>query len=44
MLHIGAAYVIARLPLPLREPLTKGRLWDRPFALAIVVLMIGIYL
>jgi hypothetical protein len=44
MLHIGAAYVIARLPLPLREPLTKGRLWDWPFALAIVVLLIGIYL
>jgi hypothetical protein len=44
MLHIGAAYVIARLPLPLREPLTKGRLWDLPFALAIVVLLVGIYL
>ena len=44
MLHIGAAYVIARLPLPLREPLTKGKLWDWPFALAIVVLLIGIYL
>ena len=44
MLHIGAAYVIARLPLPLRAPLTKGRLWDWPFALAIVVLLIGIYL
>lgn len=44
MLHIGAAYVIARLPLPLRKPLTTGRLWDWPFALAIVVLLIGIYL
>ena len=44
MLHIAAAYVIARLPLPLREPLTKGKLWDWPFALAIVVLLIGIYL
>ena len=44
MLHIGAAYVIARLPLPLREPLTKGKLWDWPFALAIGVLLIGIYL
>lgn len=44
MLHIGAAYVIARLPLPLREPLTKGKRWDRPFALAIAVLLIGIYL
>jgi hypothetical protein len=44
MLHIGAAYVIARLPLPLKEPLTKGRLWDWPFALAIVVLLVGIYL
>jgi hypothetical protein len=44
MLHFGAAYVIARLPLPLREPLTKGKLWDLPFALAIVVLLIGIYL
>jgi len=44
MLHIGAAYLIARLPLPLREPLTKGRLWDWPFALAIGVLLIGIYL
>jgi hypothetical protein len=44
MLHIGAAYLIARLPLPLKEPLTKGRLWDWPFALAIVVLLIGIYL
>jgi hypothetical protein len=44
MLHIGAAYVIARLPLPLREPLTRGRLWDGPFALAIVVLLVGIYL
>jgi hypothetical protein len=44
MLHIGAAYLIARLPLPLREPLTKGRLWDWPFAVAIVVVLIGIYL
>ena len=44
MLHIGASYVIARLPLPLREPLTRGRLWDWPFALAIVVLLVGIYL
>jgi hypothetical protein len=44
MLHIGAAYVIARLPLPLSAPLTRGRLWDWPFALAIVVLLIGIYL
>ena len=44
MLHIGAAYVIARLPLPLREPLTRGRLWDWPFALAIVVVLTGIYL
>src|SRR5688572_10246984 len=44
MLHIGAAYFIARLPLPLREPLTKGKPWDWPFALAIVVLLIGIYL
>ena len=44
MLHIGAAYLIARLPLPLREPLTKGRLWDGPFALAIGVVLIGIYL
>ncbi len=44
MLHIAAAYVIARLPLPLKEPLTKGKLWDWPFALAIVVLLIGIYL
>jgi hypothetical protein len=44
MLHIGAAYLIARLPLPLTEPLTRGRLWDLPFALAIVVLLIGIYL
>ncbi len=44
MLHIGAAYVLARLPLPLREPLTKGKLWDWPFALALVVLLIGIYL
>ncbi len=44
MLHIGAAYVIAHLPLPLREPLTRSRLWDWPFALAIVVVLIGIYL
>ena len=44
MLHIGAAYLIARLPLPLREPLTKGKRWDWPFALAIVVLLCGIYL
>jgi hypothetical protein len=44
MLHIGAAYVIARLPLPPREPLTRGNVWDWPFALAIVVLLIGIYL
>lgn len=44
MLHIGAAYLIARLPLPLKEPLTKGKLWDLPFALAIVVVLIGIYL
>ena len=44
MLHIGAAYVLARLPLPLREPLTRGRLWDWPFALAIVVVLIGIVL
>ena len=44
MLHIGAAYLIARLPLPLREPLTKGKRWDWPFALGIVVLLIGIYL
>ena len=44
MLHIGAAYLIARLPLPLREPLTKGKLWDWPFAFGIVVLLIGIYL
>ena len=44
MLHIGAAYVIARLPLPLREPLTRGKRWDWRFALAIVVLLIGIYL
>ncbi len=44
MLHIAAAYIIARLPLPLREPLTKGKLWDGPFALAIGVLLIGIYL
>ena len=44
MLHIAAAYIIARLPLPLKEPLTRGKLWDGPFALAIVVLLIGIYL
>ncbi len=44
MLHIGAAYVIARLPLPLRLPLTRGRLWDWPFAVALVVLLVGIYL
>ena len=44
MLHIGAAYLIARLPLPLREPLTRGRLWDWPFALGIAVLLVGIYL
>ena len=44
MLHIGAAYLIARLPLPLTEPLTRGKLWDWRFALAIVVLLIGIYL
>ena len=44
MLHIGAAYLIARLPLPLREPLTKGKLWDWHFALALFVLLIGIYL
>jgi hypothetical protein len=44
MLHIGAAYLIARLPLPLREPLTKGKLWDWQFALAIGVVLIGIYL
>jgi hypothetical protein len=44
MLHIAAAYLIARLPLPLREPLTKGRRWDWPFALAIGVLLTGIYL
>lgn len=44
MLHIGAAYVIARLPLPLKAPLTRGRLWDGPFALAIGVLLLGIYL
>jgi hypothetical protein len=44
MLHIGAAYLLARLPLPLTEPLTRGRLWDWPFALAIIVLLIGIYL
>ena len=44
MLHLVAAYIIARLPLPLREPLTKGKLWDGPFALAVGVLLIGIYL
>jgi hypothetical protein len=44
MLHIGVAYLIARLPLPLREPLTKGKLWDWQFALAIGVLLVGIYL
>jgi hypothetical protein len=44
MLHIAAAYVIARLPLPLREPLTRGRIWDWPFALAIGVVLVGIYL
>lgn len=44
MLHIAAAYVIARLPLPLKAPLTRGRLWDWPFALAIGVLLVGIYL
>jgi hypothetical protein len=43
MLHIVAAYMIARLPLPLRTPLTRGKLWDGPFALAIVVLLTGIY-
>ena len=43
MLHIVAAYVIARLPLPLKTPLTRGRLWDGPFALAILVLLTGIY-
>ena len=43
MLHIVAAYVIARLPLPLKMPLTNGKLWDRPFALAIVMLLTGIY-
>lgn len=42
MLHIVAAYVIARLPLPLRTPLTRGKLWDPPFALAITVLLVGI--
>jgi hypothetical protein len=42
MLHIVAAYVIARLPLSLKTPLTKGKLWDLPFAVAIVVLLIGI--
>jgi hypothetical protein len=44
MLHIAAAYVIARLPLPLKQPLTKGKLWDWPFALAVAVLLLGIYL
>lgn len=44
MLHIAAAYVIARLPLPLRQPLTTGRRWDWSFALAIVVVLTGIYL
>ena len=44
MLHIAASYVIARLPLPLRMPLTKGRLWDLPFALAVAMLLTGIYL
>jgi len=44
MLHIAAAYLIARLPLPLREPLTRGRLWDWQFAAAIVVVLIGIVL
>ena len=44
MLHIAAAYAIARVPLPLREPLTRGRLWDWPFALAILVVLTGIYL
>ena len=44
MLHIGAAYLIARLPLPISEPLTKGKRWDWPFALAIVVLLSGVYL
>ena len=44
MLHIVAAYVIARLPLPLRSPLTKGRLWDLPFVLAVAVVLTGIYL
>jgi hypothetical protein len=43
MLHIVAAYVIARLPLPLQAPLTRGRLWDGPFAMAIAVLLTGIY-
>jgi hypothetical protein len=43
MLHIVAAYVIARLPLPLKTPLTRGTFWDGPFALAIVVLLAGIY-
>ena len=44
MLHIVAAYIIARLPLTLKAPLTRGPLWDGPFALAIVVLLTGIYL
>ena len=44
MLHIVAAYLIARLPLPLKAPLTKGRLWDLPFALAVAVVLTGIYL
>lgn len=43
MLHIAAAYIIARLPWPLKEPLTRGKLWDGPFALAIGVLLVGIY-
>lgn len=44
MLHIAAAYLIARLPLPLKAPLTKGKLWDLPFALAVAVVLTGIYL
>ena len=44
MLHIAAAYVLARLPLPLREPLTTGTRWDWRFAAAIGLLLIGIYL
>lgn len=44
MLHIAAAYIIARLPLPLKAPLTRGRLWDLPFALALAMLLAGIYL